>query len=201
MPLLYPTDCVPKHEESSNSILCGTVVKLWSVLELLWKQIVQPYPRLAESVFTERRPGPQLGLTAHYLPFMIPVTLLDIKYHSWAVISGLTLTCRLEWCPTRTGPVLLSSLNWARICGFHFLYINSRILNFIYVWLCWVFVAARAFLQSRQAGPLGYGAQAPLVAEHRLSGVWALVAGVHRHSYSKACGILLHQGSNPCLLN
>lgn len=28
MLLLYPTDHVPKHEESSNSVLCDTVVKL-----------------------------------------------------------------------------------------------------------------------------------------------------------------------------
>ena len=50
-------------------------------------------------------------------------------------------------------------------------------------------------------GCSSYGAQASLVAEHRLSGVWASVVGVHWHSYSKACGILLHQGSNPRLLN
>lgn len=105
MLLLYPTGHVPKHEESSNSVSCDTVVKLWSALELLWKQIVQPYPRLAESVFTERRSGPRLGLTAHYLQFMILLTLLDVKYHSWAVFSGLTLTCMLT--------SMVSHRNWA----------------------------------------------------------------------------------------
>ena len=53
--------------------------------------------------------------------------------------------------------------------------------NFIYFWLCWVFIATVAFLQFQRAGATlrlrctGFTLQASLVVEHRLSncGTWA----------------------------
>ena len=55
---------------------------------------------------------------------------------------------------------------------------------FIYLWLCWVFIAAQAFLQLRQAGATlqlwsaGFSLWWPLLAEHRPYREWASVVAV-----------------------
>ena len=86
-------------------------------------------------------------------------------------------------------------------------------------WLCWVFVAARAFLQlprvgllshcsagtahcngSSYCGPRALGCVASLVAARGLSNCGFQTLEL-RLSLSVACGIFLDQGSNPCLLH
>ena len=71
---------------------------------------------------------------------------------------------------------------------FFFFYCGSFFCN-LFIWLCWVFVAAWAFslvVASRGHSPLSLVmvrglliAVASLVAEHWLQGVWALIAAVH----------------------
>ena len=97
--------------------------------------------------------------------------------------------------------------------------LSSFLLRFIYFGVCWVFIAAQAFLQLQQAGaPLwsqctGFSLRGPLGAEHRLWGpspsvvaaprLWSTgsVAVVHGLSCSPACEIFPDEGSNPCPLH
>ena len=97
---------------------------------------------------------------------------------------------------------------------------------FIYLWLCWVFVAVRGLSLVAGSGLLFvvvHGlliAVASLVAEHGLQacGLWQLwhtgsvvvarglqsagsMVAAHGLSCSAACGIFPDQGSNPCPLH
>ena len=90
------------------------------------------------------------------------------------------------------------------------------VLNFIYFHLCCVFIAARDFscsaqaLLSRRADSRGgdfsrcraraLGHTGSVVVAPGLQST-ASITGAHGLSCSKACGILLDQGSNPCLLH
>ena len=85
------------------------------------------------------------------------------------------------------------------ICiGFLSLSLFFNKFAFTYFWLCWVFVALRAFSScdaraSHRGGFSGCGAQAVGCMGFRSSGFWALE---HRlTSCSAACGILPGQGS------
>ena len=85
---------------------------------------------------------------------------------------------------------------------------------FIYFWLCWVFVAAWAFLQLWLAGAT-LQLQSPGSRAHWLQQLWHVgsvvvasrlqstgsVVGVHKLSCSAACGIFLDHRLNPCLLH
>ena len=98
-------------------------------------------------------------------------------------------------------------------------------LSFTYFWLCWVCVAAHRLSPVAVGGDysslqcLAFPLQWPLVAKQGLQGMQASVVATHglsscgsqalEHrltSYgaelncSAACGILPHQGLNPCLL-
>ena len=117
------------------------------------------------------------------------------------------------------------------VCLYIYIYIQTYIciILLIYFWLSWVFLAAQDFLYLCQAGRVGFlgvvhtllTAVPPLVAEHGLQGAQASVAAaqgaqelwllwvwsagsvvaVHRLSCLAACGIVLDQGANPCLLH
>ena len=71
--------------------------------------------------------------------------------------------------------------------------------NFIYFWLCWVFIAVRAFLQLRWAGR-----SAAVVS--RVQQLWFPgsraqdQAVAHGPTSSSACRIFQDLGSDPCLL-
>ena len=69
----------------------------------------------------------------------------------------------------------------------------------IYSWLCWVFTAARVFLQLRRAWALSR-TRASVVAA---PGLWSADSGdvVHGLGCSTACGIFPYQDSSPCLLH
>ena len=79
----------------------------------------------------------------------------------------------------------------------------------IYIWLCWIFVAAHGL--SLVVGIRGYSlvvvcrlltAMAFLAVEQGLKGTWSSVVVTHKLSCSEACGILvLDQGLNPCPLH
>ena len=84
-----------------------------------------------------------------------------------------------------------------------------KIISFVYLWLCWVFVAARALLWLWRAEATAavrrlLTAMSPLAVGCGLltCGLWGTGAVVVAHglSYPTACGILLDQGSNLCLL-
>ena len=67
---------------------------------------------------------------------------------------------------------------------------------------CWGFslvVASRSYSVLATHGLLTEVAS--LVGEHGIWSVRASVVVAHRLSYSKECGILPDQGSNPCLLH
>ena len=72
--------------------------------------------------------------------------------------------------------------------------INNTI---IYLWLCWVFVALRAFLQ---LWCTGFSLQWLLLLQSRALGWVGSVAVAHGPSCSVA-GIIPDQGSNPCILH
>ena len=78
---------------------------------------------------------------------------------------------------------------------------------FVYFWLHWLFVVTRG--RSLVAASGGYSLLQctgfslwwpPLLQGMDLS-MWALVAAVHRLSYSASCGIFPDQGSNHCSLH
>ena len=109
------------------------------------------------------------------------------------------------------------------------IYFFKQFLKIIYlfIWLCWVFVAARAFLLLQQVGATLQVVVrgilivvASFVVEHRLQGAWPSVvvargftgcgsglqstgsiAVAQGLSCFLARGIFLDQGSNLCLLN
>ena len=87
------------------------------------------------------------------------------------------------------------------------IYIFIYFILFIYFWLCWVFVAARAFLWLWQVGAtLCCGVQASHCGDFsccraQALGAWVSVVVAHRLSCSVACGIFLDQGSNSCHLH
>ena len=94
------------------------------------------------------------------------------------------------------------------------------ILSFVYVWPCWGFVVAWAFLQPQRVGAtLQLQSKGFLLQWSSCCGAWALGQGgfrscggtggsraqarelSHRLSCSAACAIFLGQGSNLCLLH
>ena len=96
---------------------------------------------------------------------------------------------------------------------------NSIFKLFIYLWLCWVFIAMQpcrvTFLQVRRSvrGYSSHGAWPSLAAEHRLRvtlaaaaaapGLWSTgsIVEVHGLSSPVARGIFPDKGSNLCLLH
>ena len=74
---------------------------------------------------------------------------------------------------------------------------KKEIILFIYFWLCWVFVAARAFSLVAVSGgyslvaACGLTAVASLVAEHGLYGAWASVVVTHG-LYSAGSIVMVH---------
>ena len=97
--------------------------------------------------------------------------------------------------------------------------VHIELLNLFYFWLHQFFVAVQAFSSCGEWGLLFVGVRGLLIAVaslfegHRLQGaqasvfvsprVWntGSVVVVHRLSCSMVCGILLDQGSDPCLLH
>ena len=77
--------------------------------------------------------------------------------------------------------------------------------DFVYLWLCWVFVAARMLCGEHRyflVAVCGFLiAVASLIAEHGLQGTQASVVVAHRSSCPVACGIFLDQGWNLCSLH
>ena len=80
-------------------------------------------------------------------------------------------------------------------------------IHFIYFWLCWIFVAAQAFLQLWQAGAtLQLQCAGSRACGLSSSSSWALehmgsVVVAHGPSCSEACGTFQDQGQNLCLLH
>ena len=77
---------------------------------------------------------------------------------------------------------------------------------FIYFWLCWVFVCARAFSSCGGGGHSSLRCTGlSLSRPHLLRGTSSRRAGsvvvAHGLSCSAACGIFPDQGSNPCALH
>ena len=79
--------------------------------------------------------------------------------------------------------------------------LNFFFNNFIYFGLCWVLIAAQAFLQLWQAGATLSLRWLLLSWSTGSQGAQASVAVMHRLSRSMACGIFLDRGLNPCLLH
>ena len=76
-----------------------------------------------------------------------------------------------------------------------------RFVYFIYLWLCWIFIANGLFSSCGKRGLLySCDVQASLVVERRLWDTGS-IAVAHGLSCSMACGIFLAQGLNPCLLH
>ena len=71
------------------------------------------------------------------------------------------------------------------------------------LWICMLFTGGLAMLGlcccAWSFSQLLFITAASLVAEHRLQGVRASLAVVHRLRCPEACGIFLDQGSNPAL--
>ena len=98
---------------------------------------------------------------------------------------------------------------------------KKRFYLFIYFWLYWVFIAARAFLQLWGAGPtlqlqcsgfslwqllllasMGlWGTQSSAVAAQGLQQLWFPGSQTVAKQLSTTCEIFPDQGSNPCLLH
>ena len=78
---------------------------------------------------------------------------------------------------------------------------------FIYFWLCWVLVSVRGLSPVAASGGhsslrcAGLLLSRPLLLRSTGSRRAGSVVVAHGPSYSAACGILPHQGSNPCPLH
>ena len=76
--------------------------------------------------------------------------------------------------------------------------------NFIYLWLCWVFVSVRGLSLVAASGGhssslcAGLSLSRPLLLRSTRSGCAGSVVVAHGPSCSVACGIFPDQGSNPC---
>ena len=100
----------------------------------------------------------------------------------------------------------MSSSTWLCVVtyySFSLLYNEIDFLKilFIYFWLCWVFIAVRAFPSYGEQGLLS--SCGPRASHHcGFSGCKAQALGHSGFSScgSQACGIFLDQGSNQCLL-
>ena len=119
--------------------------------------------------------------------------------------KGMQLDCRNS---------LSSSLEG--IYGVHLFFKLKKVL-FPYIWLCWILIAVWAFSSSEGCSLVVvrglFTVVASLDAEYGLEDAWtSVVAGpglqitvlrvvAHRLSCFAACGILLDQGSNLCLLH
>ena len=85
----------------------------------------------------------------------------------------------------------------------------KKFIMCLFIWPCWVFVAAcRLFSLIAVSRSFSLVAVhrllivvASLVAELSLSDAWASVVVAHGLSCSTSGGIVLDQGSNPCLLH
>ena len=81
--------------------------------------------------------------------------------------------------------------------------LNTFIHSFIYLWLRWVFVAARGLSLAAASGGFsccGAGALGVRASVVVARGLWSAgsVVVAHGLSCSAACGIFPDQGSNPC---
>ena len=88
---------------------------------------------------------------------------------------------------------------------FYFIYLF--ILNFIYLWLCWVFVSVQGLSPVAASGGhsssrcIGLSLSRPLLLQSTGSRRAGSAIVAHRPSRSAACGIFPDQGSNPCALH
>ena len=82
------------------------------------------------------------------------------------------------------------------------IFLKKYFLFIVYFWLCWVLVAAQAFLWLQGTGASHLVASP--VAGHRRKGAWACLGSVavsHGLCCSMASDIFPDQGSNPCPLH
>ena len=85
--------------------------------------------------------------------------------------------------------------------------LSAFFFNFIYLWLCWVFVSVRGLSLVVASGGhsssrcAGLSLSRPLLLRSTGSRRAGSVAVAHGHSCSAACGILPDQGWNPCPLH
>ena len=87
------------------------------------------------------------------------------------------------------------------------IYARYFFLNFIYLWLCWVFVSVRGLSPVAASGGhsssrcAGLSLSRPLLLRSTGSRRAGSVVVAHGPSCSAACGIFPDQGSNPCPLH
>ena len=81
-----------------------------------------------------------------------------------------------------------------------------KIIIYLFIWLCWVFVSVRGLSPVAASGGhsssrcAGLSLSRPLLLWSTGSRRTGSVVVVHGHSCSAACGIFPDQGSNPCPL-
>ena len=90
---------------------------------------------------------------------------------------------------------------------YSFLKLFIYLFIYIYFWLCWIFVSVRGLSLVVASGGhsssrcAGLSLSRPLLLRSTGSRRSGSVVVAHGPSCSAACGILPHQGSNPCSLH
>ena len=115
----------------------------------------------------------------------IALYTLDIKWSFFSENSSEKRVSPYIWTPTNTP-------------GTGSTFLNFYFYLFIYFWLCWIFIAARAFSL--------VAVLRLLIAVTSRCRAWTLgmqnsVVVVHGLSCSAACGVFPNQGLSPCLLH